>query len=483
MPPAPANTRYIFLLPRVDEVPGTIAACRHTVGHCLPSVRRGEMGDPLDEVAGAIGCHGEGSCVDNLCLHSAFELGPADLSTLPGMSGAANRPPGGSDAVATAHRSGGDASGSSDGGDRSVRHGQLSAAAAGNRSHPFHGASVLDDFSKSIGAGQVRHSGSAARRQREELETMAASLNSLAALAPQEMQSPALHLLTGGGAIRKDLKPKHLCQDCGKVFKRAHNLKIHGRLHTGDRPYGCPFAHCEKEFRWKSSIVSHLNWHRTKMGELLPGFDGAIGAGDLRAGRPGDAVVSPKALHDGLNLQGHTGDGLRLSAVPKLEEALFLQSQAQARQDAALKAADEAIAATSRATVLANAVAHAESVRTASAWPVPDALKGLTSPTSQQTSPPSLSSESEATEYLSAPIAPTTATAPALPSPPQPSSASRTLAATRGRELPNDILRDARMSAPHYSEECDPGGSRVAVASAKIGGDVADTSTMFDFFE
>lgn len=65
-------------------------------------------------------------------------------------------------------------------------------------------------------------------------------------------------------------QPKHACPLCGKTFKRAHNLKIHGRLHNDDRPYGCPFEDCDKEFRWKSSIVSHINWHRTKKGQMLP---------------------------------------------------------------------------------------------------------------------------------------------------------------------------------------------------------------------
>lgn len=81
-------------------------------------------------------------------------------------------------------------------------------------------------------------------------------------------------------------KPKHVCKECSKVFKRAHNLKIHGRLHSGAKPYSCPFAMCEKEFRWKSSIVSHMNWHRTKKGDMLPGEpeDTSVQAAALRQG-------------------------------------------------------------------------------------------------------------------------------------------------------------------------------------------------------
>lgn len=81
-------------------------------------------------------------------------------------------------------------------------------------------------------------------------------------------------------------KPKHVCKECSKEFKRAHNLKIHGRLHSGAKPYSCPFAMCSKEFRWKSSIVSHMNWHRTKKGDTLPGEpeDTSVQAAALRQG-------------------------------------------------------------------------------------------------------------------------------------------------------------------------------------------------------
>lgn len=81
-------------------------------------------------------------------------------------------------------------------------------------------------------------------------------------------------------------KPKHVCSECGKIFKRAHNLKIHGRLHSGAKPYACPFSGCNKEFRWKSSIVSHMNWHRTKKGDTLPG-------------EPGDTSIQNAALRQG----------------------------------------------------------------------------------------------------------------------------------------------------------------------------------------
>lgn len=81
-------------------------------------------------------------------------------------------------------------------------------------------------------------------------------------------------------------RPKHVCGECGKIFKRAHNLKIHGRLHSGATPYACPFAGCSKQFRWKSSIVSHMNWHRTKRGDTLPG-------------EPGDTSIQSAALRQG----------------------------------------------------------------------------------------------------------------------------------------------------------------------------------------
>lgn len=203
--------------------------------------------------------------------------------------------------------------------------------------------SIDYDLEKIISMSDLGNEGSTQRSN--EMSKMAASLSSLAALGNDAFQNARPPLAEG--VLRVDMKSKHKCHECGKEFKRAHNLKIHGRLHSGDKPYGCPFAHCTKEFRWKSSIVSHLNWHRTKKGELLPGFDGTASGYDTKKQKE-------KFVLHGKQDSAHDQPGNKLagmSPAKKLERALVLETQAQARHSAALREVEEAVAAASHAKV------------------------------------------------------------------------------------------------------------------------------------
>lgn len=53
---------------------------------------------------------------------------------------------------------------------------------------------------------------------------------------------------------------KHPCKDCGKVFTSIDNLKIHMRIHKGDKPYEC--KECGKRFRQRCHINNHMLIHQ-----------------------------------------------------------------------------------------------------------------------------------------------------------------------------------------------------------------------------
>nr|NP_001122368.1 zinc finger protein (C2H2)-66 [Ciona intestinalis]FAA00100.1 TPA: zinc finger protein [Ciona intestinalis] len=48
---------------------------------------------------------------------------------------------------------------------------------------------------------------------------------------------------------------------CGKRFSLDFNLRTHMRIHTGDRPYVCPFGSCDKKFAQSTNLKSHILTH------------------------------------------------------------------------------------------------------------------------------------------------------------------------------------------------------------------------------
>lgn len=50
-------------------------------------------------------------------------------------------------------------------------------------------------------------------------------------------------------------------EGCGKLYTTAYHLKVHGRVHTGDKPYCCDKPGCEKKFATGHGLKSHMRTH------------------------------------------------------------------------------------------------------------------------------------------------------------------------------------------------------------------------------
>ena len=47
------------------------------------------------------------------------------------------------------------------------------------------------------------------------------------------------------------------CSSCGKCLASRQNLKEHSYIHTGEKPYACPFLGCRSAFRQGTHLSAH----------------------------------------------------------------------------------------------------------------------------------------------------------------------------------------------------------------------------------
>ncbi|KAF9036113.1 hypothetical protein BDZ89DRAFT_946762 [Hymenopellis radicata] len=58
-------------------------------------------------------------------------------------------------------------------------------------------------------------------------------------------------------AINDSQLKTYPCEHCGRTFFRPSSLQIHTNIHTGAKPFVCPYPVCGRAFNVKSNMTRH----------------------------------------------------------------------------------------------------------------------------------------------------------------------------------------------------------------------------------
>ena len=72
-------------------------------------------------------------------------------------------------------------------------------------------------------------------------------------------------------AFHNDQK-RFKCQTCGKCLASQQNLKEHSYIHSGEKPYKCPYQGCSANFRQGTHLSAHKKMCHEDLSEF-PNID------------------------------------------------------------------------------------------------------------------------------------------------------------------------------------------------------------------